>query len=301
MSKELRFVIMTIQRLSWEKEVQRWKNIEALRFDSIWLADHFLDPYNPTGNWYEAWTLLAALATMTERIKIGTLVTSIPLRHPAILARQALTVDHISNGRLELGLGSGVSGETDPVYEMIGIDDWTPNERVEHFKEQVEIIDKCLQNREISYKGNYYSIKNAYMYPSPIQKPRPPITIAAMGKRMLKITAQFADTWNSLGGDWNTPAEKMLKKTHERNETLNQYCNEIGRNPQAINRSFLFFGECFNSIFESEEKFQDIVRQFKDIGIDEFIFYYPREPNQLSKFEQIAKELIPKFKTGRWI
>ena len=296
MSKELRFGIITIQRLPWQEEVQRWKNIEALGFDSIWLADHFLDPYNPTGDWYEAWTLLAALATFTEKIRIGTLVTSIPLRHPAILARQALTVDHISDGRLELGLGSGVSGETDSVYQMIGIKDWTPHERVERFKEQVEIIDKCLRNREISYEGKYYSLKKAYMYPSPIQKPRPPITIAAMGKNMLKITAQYADTWNSLGGEWNTSAKEMLKNTRERIETLDQYCDKIGRDPQSISRSFLFFGEIFAPIFESEEDFRDIIGQYKDIGINEFIFYYPREPNQLPKFKQIANDVIPKLK-----
>jgi len=296
MHKELRFGIITIQRLPWQEEVQRWKNIEDLGFDNIWLADHFLDPYNPTDNWYEAWTLLAALATFTERIRVGTLVTSIPLRHPAILARQALTVDHISNGRLELGIGSGVSGEIDPVYEMIGIDDWLPHERVERFKEQLEIIDKLLRNREISYEGKYYSLKNAYMYPPPIQKPRPPITIAAMGRSMLKIAAQYADTWNSLGGEWNTPVKDMLKNTIERNEELDQFCNEIGRNPQSIDRSFLFFGKDFTLIFESENQFRNIVGQYKDIGINEFIFYYPHEPSQLSKFEQIAKESIPKFK-----
>ena len=296
MNKELRFGIMTIQRLPWQEEIQRWKNIETLGFDSVWLADHFLDPYNPTGDWYEAWTLLSALATITERIRIGTLVTSIPLRHPAILARQALTVDHISGGRLELGLGSGVSGKTDHVYEMIGIDDWNPYERVERFKEQVKIIDKCLRNREISYEGKYYSIKNAYMYPSPVQKPRPPIIIAAMGKSMLKITAQYADTWNSLGGEWNTPGRKMLENTRERNEILDLYCDKLGRNPQLINRSFLFFGECFVSIFESEENFRNLVGQYRDIGINEFIFYYPRKSHQLPKFKQIAKNLIPKFK-----
>jgi alkanesulfonate monooxygenase SsuD/methylene tetrahydromethanopterin reductase-like flavin-dependent oxidoreductase (luciferase family) len=299
MHKELRFGIITIQRLPWQEEVKRWKSIEALKFDSIWLADHFLDPFNPTDNWYEAWTLLAALTPFTERIRVGTLVTSIPLRHPAILARQALTVDHISNGRLELGIGSGVSGKTDPVYEMIGIDDWQPPERVERFKEQLEIIDKLLRNRKISYEGKYYSLKNVYMYPPPIQKPRPPITIAAMGKSMLKIAAQYADTWNSLGGEWNTPVKDMLKNTIERNEALDQYCDKIGRNPQSIDRSFLFFGADFASIFESEENFRNIVGWYKDIGINEFIFYYPYEPNQLSKFEQIAKEAIPKVKKGK--
>ncbi len=296
MSKKLRFGIITIQELPWQEEIQRWKNIETLEFDNIWLADHFLDPFNPTGNWYEAWTLLAALATFTEKIRIGTLVTSIPLRHPAILARQALTVDHISNGRLELGLGSGVSGEIDPVYGMIGIIDWKPHERVERFKEQVEIIDKCLKNREINYEGKYYKIKNAYISPSPIQKPRPPITIAAMGKSMLKIAAQYADTWNSFGGDWNTPLIKMLKNTSERNEILDQYCDKIGRDPQSISRSFLFFGDAFSSIFKSEQNFQNITQQYKDIGINEFIFYYPDDPNQLSKFNQIAKESIPRLK-----
>ena len=197
MSNQLRFGIITLQSEPWEKMVALWQSIEKLNFDSVWVADHFINYMAPNEPWFEAWTLLSGLAAVTKRIRIGTLVTSNPLRFPAILARQALTVDHISGGRLELGLGAGASGVMDPVYRMTGIEDWAPPERVSRFREAVEIIDEALRNRVISYDGRYYKMNEASMAPAPIQSPRPPITIGAMGPLMLKVTAKYADTWNS--------------------------------------------------------------------------------------------------------
>ena len=241
MNHALRFGILAVQNIPWTKEVERWHFIETLGFDSLWIADHFVDPYQPDSPWFESWTLLAALASQTDHLRIGTLVTSIPLRNPAILARQAITVDHISNGRLELGLGSGVSW--DPVYSMIGIENWSPQERVARFREVVEIIDQCFRSRVTSYEGQYFHLRDAVMNPSPIQQPRPPITIAAVKPVMLKIAARYADAWNFVPGEWDTPPNKMLQRTTRKNQLLDGYCEEIGRDPQTIRRSLLVFGE----------------------------------------------------------
>lgn len=241
MNHALRFGILAVQNIPWTKEVERWHFIETLGFDSLWIADHFVDPYQPDSPWFESWTLLAALASQTDHLRIGTLVTSIPLRNPAILARQAITVDHISNGRLELGLGSGVSW--DPVYSMIGIENWSPQERVARFREVVEIIDLCFRSRVTSYEGQYFHLRDAVMNPSPIQQPRPPITIAAVKPVMLKIAARYADAWNFVPGEWDTPPNKMLQRTTRKNQLLDGYCEEIGRDPQTIRRSLLVFGE----------------------------------------------------------
>ena len=121
--------------------------------------------------------LLAAAARETTRIRLATYVTQIPLRHPAMLARQALTVDHISGGRLEVGLGTGLT--IDPAYDMIGIPNWEPKERVARFEEYVEIVDRLLSHETSSFEGRYYRIKDAAMNPRPVQRPRPPIVIAA--------------------------------------------------------------------------------------------------------------------------
>ncbi|MFX0080944.1 MAG: LLM class flavin-dependent oxidoreductase [Candidatus Hodarchaeota archaeon] len=293
MGNDIRFGVLTVQNLPWEKEVERWKLIESLGFDSVWLADHFTDPVNHTGHWFESWTLLASLAVMTKKIRIGTLVASMPLRRPAVLARQALTIDHISNGRLELGLGTGAS--RDPVHTMLGIEDWVGSERVERFKDQIEVIDRLLRYDISSYEGNFYRLNNATMNPGTIQRPRPPLVIAAMGKSMLKIAAKYADTWNSFGSeDWRAPAEKILENTKTRVELIEKYCDEIGRDPETIRRSLLFYSRHGRTIINSKENFREVINQYKEIGINEFIIYYPFfDSPQIKNIKIIAKEVIP--------
>jgi alkanesulfonate monooxygenase SsuD/methylene tetrahydromethanopterin reductase-like flavin-dependent oxidoreductase (luciferase family) len=291
-----RFGIITVPNLAWNEEVERWKFIESMGFDTVWVADHFVDPYEPESPWFESWTLLAALASQTKRIRIGTLVSSIPLRNPAMLARQALTVDHISNGRLELGLGTGVTW--DPVYSMIGIDNWSPRERVVRFREAVEIVDQCLRNNVTTYKGRYYRLKDAVMKPSPIQQPRPPITIGASGPSMLKIVARYADTWNSVPGEWRVPLDEKLERTRQRNELLDKYCKEIGRNPQTLRRSILVFGSEAETVFNSTDTFVAVVKSYQDVGITEFVFYYPFKHEQIPVFKQIARNVIPKLRSA---
>jgi len=293
MRNDIRFGVMTVQNLPWEKEVERWKLIESLKFDTVWLADHFTDPVNHPGHWFESWTLLASLAVVTEKIRIGTLVSSMPLRRPAVLARQALTIDHISNGRLEIGLGTGAS--RDPVHNMLGIDDWVGSERVERFKDQIEVIDRLLRQAVSSYKGKFYKLNEATMNPETIQKPRPPLVIAAMGKSMLKIAAKYADNWNSFGSeDWRTPAEKILENTRKRVELMDKYCDEIGRNPETLRRSLLFYSRHGRTILDSKEDFRNIINQYKEIGINEFILYFPFfDSKHIDNLKIIAKDVIP--------
>jgi alkanesulfonate monooxygenase SsuD/methylene tetrahydromethanopterin reductase-like flavin-dependent oxidoreductase (luciferase family) len=187
-------------------------------------------------------TLLAALASVTSQIRMGTLVTSNALRNPAVLARQALTIDHISNGRLEIGIGAGAPSTIDPTYKIISIDDWPFKERIRRLKEQVEIIDRLLRNSVSSYNGEFYDLEEAIMNPDPIQKPRPPLTVAAHAKASLKIAAEHADTWVSFGADFGSPPEVVVEKTRKRSEFLNKYCEQIGRDPASIRRSLLIFG-----------------------------------------------------------
>ncbi|UCE95845.1 MAG: LLM class flavin-dependent oxidoreductase [Candidatus Bathyarchaeota archaeon] len=291
---DIRFGILTLQHLPWREEVKRWQMIEDLGFDSIWLADHFVNYMQPNAPWFESWTLLAALANHTNRIRIGTLVSSIPLRNPVLLARQALTVDHISNGRLELGLGAGASGTIDPVYSMIGIEDWNPAERVSRFKETVEIIDKCLRNRVTSFEGQYYRLQDATLAPPPIQQPRPPITIGAMGPRMLQIAAKYAECWNSFGDEqWGAPPGKIVENTRRRNRLLDRYCRDIDREPTSLRRSLLVFGTDAETVFRSQKDFEEVVERYTAIGISELIFYYPYREKLLPTFKKIATDVIP--------
>jgi alkanesulfonate monooxygenase SsuD/methylene tetrahydromethanopterin reductase-like flavin-dependent oxidoreductase (luciferase family) len=281
--------------------VERAHHIESLGFDSLWVADHYVNPYAPNANWFDGWTALTGLATVTTRIRVGTLVSSITLHNPSMLARQAVTVDHLSNGRLELGLGLGGA----PLdHGMTGISSWTPKERVERFREAVEIIDRLLRGETTTFNGHYYSIKEALVQPAPIQRPRPPLTLAAHGTSALKIVAKYADSWSSFGGktrEGRTPTSREnLELTRERSELLDKYCRELGRNPREIVRSYLDVWEGFfegeQNPFSSPEAFESFVKGYREIDVNEFIFYYPNQPAQLRVLEEVAKGLIPKLR-----
>nr|MDQ6905556.1 TIGR03560 family F420-dependent LLM class oxidoreductase [Chloroflexota bacterium] len=225
MAQPLRIGLCTDQNMPWEKTVERWQQFEQLGFDSVWDCDHYVQPSRPTGPYYEGWTLLAGLAARTERIRIGVLVSCNTFRHPALLAKEAATVDHISNGRLELGLGAGWYV---PEHEMFGIPFPAPAELVGRFREAVEIVDHLLRNEYTTYDGQYYQLKDAAFRPSPVQQPRPPLTLGAHGRQMLKIVAEYADRWNSHG---------TVDEMRARNAILDEHCAAIGRDPHEIIRS----------------------------------------------------------------
>jgi len=292
---DLSFGVITLQSQPWGVLVEGWKHIESLGFDSAWIADHFLNYREPTRPYLEAWTLLSGLAAVTEKIRVGTLVTAVPLRHPAMLARQALTTDHISNGRLNLGIGTGVAGSLgETVYEMIGIDDWKPAERIARFREQIQILDRLLRERVSSYSGKYYRLKDVAMYPAPVQKPRPPIIVGSIGPRTLKIAAEFADTWNTFGGR-GLNREEMYDTIKTQSDLIDDYCKEFERNPASLRKSILVVGSL--ELLDSDDNFSKYVDRYSDIGFEEFIIYYPFIDEKKKMFERIARDVIPSYRS----
>ena len=298
MAPKLHFGIITLTDLPWPDAVQSWQRVEILGFDSVWDCDHFVCPGDPTRDWFEGWTLLGALATQTHRIRVGALVTSITLHNPALLARKAMTVDHISNGRLELALGSG---GTPLDHSMTGVPYWEMPERINRFREVVEIVDAMLRQEETSYTGRYYRVEKAAMYPGPVQRPRPPLTIAAHGPKALEITARYADCWNSFAG-FNVLATEVVQLTRQRSDILNEHCAKLGRDPQTIRRSLA--GTAEETLFISSQAFEDFVESYYEIGIHEFIFAWPHEEKSdircgirdRAQLEQLATETIPKLR-----
>jgi alkanesulfonate monooxygenase SsuD/methylene tetrahydromethanopterin reductase-like flavin-dependent oxidoreductase (luciferase family) len=280
--------------------IERWRYLEALGFDLVWLADHFVNPNDPAQPWFEGWTLLGALAAQTNRIRVGTLTTNASLRHPAMLARQALTVDHVSGGRLDLGIGAGGA----PLdHSMLGGEVWTPSERVHRFGEVVELVDRLLRDGLADFGGRYYQAREARMQPRPIQQPRPPLTLAAHGPATLKVAARYADTWNMSGtlgrgrrAGLRFSAEQMLDEIRLRSDVLDEHALRFGRDPATIRRAFVFVaGTTDDDPWASPAAFQDFVGRYRQVGISEFIFHWPRD-GVTTAIEQIAAGVLPSLR-----
>lgn len=298
MRHPLRFAVGLLPNPSWDVLEQRCQHIEELGFDLVATGDHFVDWSNPAAPWFEAWTALAAMARATTRIRLAIYVSQIPLRNPAMLARQVLTVDHVSNGRVEVGLGTGVP--FDPACDMIGLPNWTAKERVARFPEYVEIVDQLLSNEVTTYERVYYSVTDAVMNPRPIQQPRPPIVIAAMGPAMLKLAARYADNWNSV--THSDTFDQQLAETAERIKLLNEACAAIDRDPATLRRSYLMLDPSARRsggrivYYESEQAFIDMASRVIELGISEIDVYYPFLEEQVPMFERIALNVLPKLK-----
>ena len=292
MDQELTFGVTTRQDLSWSDLVKRWRYIETLGFDKVFLPDHVVSVLAPKQPMMDSWTAIAALATQTERIRFGVHVTNVLFRNPILLTKQIVTVDHISNGRLELAFGSGNAA---PSYGVAGIDAGTITERIARLSEVTELIDGLLRSDATTYEGRYYRVKDAVMYPAPVQTPRPPLAVAAHRAGALKVAAAYADTWDSFGG-FGIPSEESLRLTRERSEKLDEFITSIGRDPRRIARSF-FAGLTKDDLWSSKDAFCDFIGRYREIGITEFNFMWPRA-DQLGVFEQVASDVIPNLRAS---
>jgi len=232
MAAKIRFGVQTgLANVPWDHLLDFWQFLDReTAFDNVWTFDHFVAPMpgqDPGTDCLEGWTALAAAAQATERIRLGCLVTGNTYRHPAVLAKMAATVDHISRGRLEFGIGTGWHEAEHNAY---GIPFPSIKERSDRLEEAVQLIRLLFQAEgPVDFQGKYYQLKQAPFAPRPVQRPNPPIFIGGGGeKRTLRTVARYGDAINVVG---------TLDFVKHKIGVLEQHCADVGRDPNEITKS----------------------------------------------------------------
>ncbi len=300
----MRFSVWPAPTQSFADVLEIARHAESTGWDGLWYADHFMPDGEATRTpWPEAWTTLAALAATVPRIRIGPLVTGNTYRHPAVLAKMAATVDHLSGGRLVLGLGAGWQENE---HRQYGIPFYTVKERLQRLAEACELITSLFANESTTFRGVHYQLENAVLEPKPVQKPLPLLIGGGGEKVTLRIAARFANEWN-VWGDVATLKRKM--------GILDQYCAEAGRSPSAIQRSAvaLLFLTDDRALVEkmrsrpigrptivgNADEVREVVRAYRDAGVDELIVpdftLGPRE-QKLATLDRFMNEVASKLR-----
>ena len=268
---------------------------EADGFDSIWLPDHFFyrSPGEPTRGIWECWTVLSALAEATRRVEIGTLVACNSFRHPAILAKMATSLDEVSQGRLILGVGAGWN---EPEYHAFGL---PFDHRVDRFEEALQILKALLRDGHVDFKGQYYQAPNCEILPRGPRSEGPPLMVGADKPRMLKLTAQYADLWNTCYmGKPETLADRRTK--------IEAACHETKRDPATLGVTALIGlwypelqakkpGFFDNPLTGTVQEIATAIRGYADLGVQHIMFqvepYTPEARLRLTEALQLYRHM----------
>jgi F420-dependent oxidoreductase-like protein len=259
---------------------EHWRFAEETGWDSAWAFDHFfsLGQSGELDQTLEGWTLLAALAVKTRRVRLGLMVTGNTHRNPAILFKQAATVDHISNGRLILGIGAGWNEREHQAY---GIDFPRARDRVDMLGEALEMLRLLETQERTTFAGRFYRLENAPFEPKPLQG-HIPVLIGTAGRRMLRHVARYADLWDG-GEDPDAYAANA--------ERLATLCREIGRDPREIRLVF----SAYSRPLESVDTFREHVTRYARIGVRTFLFNTPFSALP-PLFTELAERVIPELR-----
>jgi F420-dependent oxidoreductase-like protein len=236
-----------------------WRIADEARFDHLWDFDHLasIGPGGPDRPVFEAWSLLAGMAVATQHVRIGCMVTGNTYRHPALLAKIAVTVDHLSGGRLEFGIGAAWAEVEHTMYGIQGLE-----HRVGRLSESLRILISLWTQERTTFEGRYYSFKDAIANPKPVQRPHPPIWIGAGGNQTMRLVARYADVWNPSG-----PASRQVARVSAQ---LDELCRSIGRDPGSIRRStqYAWDGHARSELVETAQ-------QHLEQGLTEHIIMLP--------------------------
>jgi alkanesulfonate monooxygenase SsuD/methylene tetrahydromethanopterin reductase-like flavin-dependent oxidoreductase (luciferase family) len=281
----IRFGIMTApMNVDYHAILEVWREADGIdEIEHAWLFDHLMPiGGDPDGPIYEGWTLLAALAAQTERLRLGPLVTSNRFRPPAMLAKIAATVDVVSGGRLDFGIGAG-SRPSHPLarreYEAHGLPYHDFAHSVADLAEACTVIRRLWSESEpFDFDGTYIKLTGAFCNPKPVQRPYPPIMIGGRSAPLLRVVAAHADVWNIPGGD--------IGDASSRSTLLDQYCSEIGRDPASITRSIHLAVS-----YDQPGAAKDAIREAIDAGFSHVILGLPA-PYPVGVARWVADELI---------
>jgi F420-dependent oxidoreductase-like protein len=264
-------------QLGWDDLVARTRLAEEAGFTGVWVFDHFKALYgDPTGPCFEAWTVMAALAATTERVRIGALVSGVTYRHPSVLAAQAVTLDHVSGGRLDLGIGAAWFGDE---HRELGIPFPPTRERAQRLEEAVQVLRLLMTTDGASFDGRHYQLREAAYRPRPVQSPHPPIWIGASGEQlMLPIVGRHADVWHSTAD-----VERLL----HRSAVVDEHAERAGRDPAEIRRA---------ANLSLSQPFDDVRRDIErltEAGFRYLIVSWPSEGQ--ARLEDFMTEILPAY------
>ena len=281
----LRFGVLTYpEHVTYRDIVQAWNEIDAAGFDSAFVFDHFI-PFtgNSHGPCLESWTLLSALAVLTKQVRVGVLVTGNTYRHPALLAKMAVTVDHVSNGRLILGLGAGWHEQE---HRMYGFPFPTTGDRARQLREAVSMFKQLFTQDKSTFGGKYYQLTGAPFAPKAVQKPHPPILIGGTGpKVILPLAARQANIWHFYGG---SEAESIRQTC----AAFDAVCQKVGRNPNEVEKATSLYP---SQLAGSAKEVVARLRGLEDAGLGHVIIELSR-PYGRQFLRRFAKDIMPEFR-----
>jgi alkanesulfonate monooxygenase SsuD/methylene tetrahydromethanopterin reductase-like flavin-dependent oxidoreductase (luciferase family) len=268
----------------WSVASRRWRQAEEYGFDHAWTYDHLGWRDLVDGPWFDAVPTLTAAAMVTRRIRLGTLVASPNFRHPVHFAREIMALDDISQGRLLLGAGAGGTGFDSAV---LGAPELAPRERVDRFAEFLSLLDRLLRNDRVDFTGEYYRAVNARSTPGPVQRPRPPLVVAANGPRTLRLAARYGDGWVTTGAQavdgeaawWRSVAEVSARFDEAAaGRRMDRYL--------SLDSSPVFS-------LSSPEAFTDAVGRAARLGFTDVLAHWPRATSWYAGDEKVLETVAP--------
>ncbi|MEU5718345.1 LLM class flavin-dependent oxidoreductase [Streptomyces sp. NPDC020403] len=274
----------------------RWLRAEELGFHAAYTYDHLSWRSFRDGPWFGAIPTLTAAAAVTQSLRLGTLVTSPNFRHPVTLAKDLITLDDMSGGRITLGIGAGGNGFDATTLRRAGEEPWTPRERADHFEEFVPLLDRLLREPTVTHEGRLYAANEARNIPGCVQRPRLPFAVAATGPRGLKLAAQYGQAWVTTGDpklyEAGTP-EQSVAAIRGQVSRLGAAGEAVGRDVSGMDK-ILLTGFTPDRPLQSFDAFVDFAGTHYELGFTEIVLHWPVPDSDFAAdtkvFERIATE-----------
>lgn len=287
-----RFGVLVLPDADAPTLLDRFRRVEELGFDQLFLPDHIGNIFATEPPWLDGWTMTTAAALVTERLRVGTLVSNPILRPPALLAKEALTVDQLSGGRLELGIGTGIM-ESD--HHATGTEPWTAKERISRYPEYVRVLDEVLRRDggPYTFEGDWYTVRDLPTGPPASQRPRPPLIVGGQSPAVLRVAAERADIWNTNGRPDASVDENVALATGW-SRRVDEFAEQAGRDPATLRKSVLLWAS--TDVLTGPATLEELVDRYAAAGFTEFVIGWPGTDAEHELFRRLAQETVPKLR-----